>query len=183
MFFKLTRILLILSAIMLGGACSSDDPGTPHAEKHRAKILKYLHLKPDEKIADICFYSTETLKKREYYFAFTAPREVIGLILQTHPFRKMETNHDADHAFVRIFPWWDAGIREKSEYYAWREYQGEYLRTHYQIWYHPKTEKCLISLHYFYVPQKGWLKYYRFLKYDANRQPTPKQESLYPKKS
>ena len=66
MFFKLTRILLILSAIMLGGACSSDDPGTPHAEKHRAKILKYLHLKPDEKIADICFYSTETLKKREW---------------------------------------------------------------------------------------------------------------------
>ena len=169
MFFKFTPIVLLLPVILLCGACSSDDPGEPNTAKNRAKIQKYLHLEPDPKITDICFYDDIDLKERAYYFAFTAPREVIGRILKKHPFRKEKPNHDADHMFVRHFPWWDAKIREKSEYYYWREYQGEYLRTHYQVWYHPETGKCQIALNYFYIPQKGWLKYYRFHKYDANR--------------
>ena len=136
---------------------------------HQYFFQKYLHLPEETEIAEVCFYGDEELKRRKYYFAFTAERSVIDLLLKKHPFQKAEGNRDADFAFARHFRWWNAEIRAKSEYYVWREYQGEYLRTHYQVWYHPERKKCQISLHYFYVPQKGLLKYYRFMKYDANR--------------
>ncbi len=140
---------LILFFLSFGFLCSCTpyDHDKPDTKANRAGFEQFFSFRPQSSnVTGIYFFADEWGSRASYCFAFSAPSETIEQIIRKWNLKPMnERRNYYVPPVTPPLPWWDAGERERSQYY---ESRNETSRTDYYLWYDPKTKKCQAAIIY-----------------------------------
>lgn len=145
-FFPCTKLFAIIAFIFIFASCTPSDDQTPDKKINRDGFKRLFQFSPGKEVTGVYFYADEFGSDASYWFAFSAPPEIIEKIV--HNLNLKPTPYTADdswHKAVEGFSWWNLEERKQSDLYELRDDEKEIVR---QLWYNPKTQKCQAAIIY-----------------------------------
>lgn len=137
----------IIFLILLLCACSRSDYNKPDSAANRTGFEKWLGVKPDNKVTNVFFYSDEWGGDAKYWFAFSAPQDVVNHIIKHLGLKPDFAQWDEGNSpSADDFSWWDASERNSSKFFKYEDKEKEIL---YRLWYNPETQKCQCDLTFY----------------------------------
>ncbi len=141
------NLMLSLAILTFACSCSDYDWDKPDSKANRAGFESHFGFKPQKDVTNVYFFADEWGGDASYWFAFSAPREVIDKIIQKWKLTSVEKNSDNyTPPVTEALVWWNLEERKKSLRYEFRD-EAKEIECH--LWYDPETQKCQVVIIYY----------------------------------